>query len=59
MLSNRTLFVIGVMVLLAGLPAAGQTGAVVLRSPNGALEMSIATVRGQRRRTRAANWRTG
>ncbi len=47
MLSERKLAVIGAMVLLAALPAAGQTGPVVLKSPNGALEMTIATVRGQ------------
>jgi alpha-glucosidase len=34
-------------VLLAALTAAAQTGPVVLKSPNGALEISIATVRGQ------------
>jgi len=35
------------LVLLAALTAAAQTGPVVLTSPNGALEISIATVRGQ------------
>jgi alpha-glucosidase len=35
------------LVLLAALTAAPQTGPVVLSSPNGALEISIATVRGQ------------
>jgi alpha-glucosidase len=35
------------LVLLAALTAAAQTGPVVLKSPNGALEISIATVRGQ------------
>ena len=35
------------LVLLAVFTAAAQTGPVVLKSPNGALEISIATVRGQ------------
>jgi alpha-glucosidase len=35
------------LVLLAALAATAQTGPVVLASPNGALEISIATVRGQ------------
>ena len=35
------------LVPLAALTAAAQTGPVVLKSPNGALEISIATVRGQ------------
>jgi alpha-glucosidase len=35
------------LVVLAALTAAAQTGAVVLTSPNGALEISIATVQGQ------------
>jgi alpha-glucosidase len=35
------------LVLWAALAAAAQTGPVVLASPNGALEISIATVRGQ------------
>ena len=34
-------------VLWAALTAAAQTGSVVLTSPNGALEIFIATVRGQ------------
>jgi alpha-glucosidase len=34
-------------VLLAAVPARAQTGSVVLKSPNGALEISIATLRGQ------------
>ena len=34
-------------VFLAVLTAAAQSGPVVLKSPNGALEISIATVRGQ------------
>ena len=47
MLSHSKLAVIGAMTLAAALPAAAQTGPVVLKSPNGELEMSIATVRGQ------------
>jgi hypothetical protein len=35
------------LALLAMLPAAAQTGPVVLKSPNGALEMSVATQGGQ------------
>ena len=35
------------VVLLAAIPAAAQTGAVVLKSPNGDLVMTIATVRGE------------
>ena len=51
-------FKILALVLLAVLTAAAQTGPVVLKSPNGALEISIATLRGQiRRRRQAANWR--
>ena len=49
--SNRGMFFkivrIFALVLLAALTAAAQTGPVVLTSPNGALEISIATVRGQ------------
>jgi alpha-glucosidase len=36
-----------VVVALCAIPAVAQTGPVVVKSPNGDLEMSIATVRGQ------------
>jgi alpha-glucosidase len=39
--------VLGAVVLGALLPAAAQTGPVILKSPDGALEMTIGTVRGQ------------
>jgi hypothetical protein len=35
------------LVVLAVLTAAAQTGAVALKSPDGAIEISIATVRGR------------
>ena len=47
MLSDLSLLKILALVLLAALAAAAQTGTVVLTSPNGALQISIATVRGQ------------
>jgi alpha-glucosidase len=47
MLSGLKLLKILALVLLAVLAATAQTGPVVLTSPNGALEISIATVRGQ------------
>ena len=52
MLSDLKLVKILALVLLAVLTAAAQSGPVVLKSPNGALEISIATVP-------AVNWRTG
>jgi alpha-glucosidase len=47
MLSDLKLLRMLALVLLAVLTAAAQTGPVVLTSPNGALEISLATVRGQ------------
>ena len=47
MLCDLKLLKILALVLLAALAAAAQTGPVVATSPNGALEISIATVRGQ------------
>ena len=47
MLFHSKLAALFAMTLAAALPAAAQTGPVVLKSPNGELEMSIATVRGQ------------
>src|SRR5271157_5070817 len=47
MLSDLKLLKLLALVLLALLAAAAQTGPVVLTSPDGALEISIATVRGQ------------
>ena len=47
MLSGLKLLKLLALLLLAVLAAAAQTGPVVLTSPNGALEISIATVRGQ------------
>jgi alpha-glucosidase len=47
MLCDLKIVKIPALVLLAALTAAAQTGPVVLTSPNGALEISIATVRGQ------------
>src|ERR1017187_9470187 len=47
MLSDLKIVKTLALVWLAVLTAAAQMGRVVLKSPNGALEMSIATVRGQ------------
>ena len=47
MLSDLKVFKIPALVLLAVLTAAAQTAPVALKSPDGALEISIATVRGQ------------
>jgi len=47
MLSDLKLLKLLALVLLALLAAAAQTGPVVLTSPDGALEISVATVRGQ------------
>ncbi len=47
MLSDLKLVKVLALVLLAVLTAAAQSGPVVLKSPNGALEISITTVRGQ------------
>ena len=47
MLSNLKRFKLLGLVLVAVFTAAAQTGPVVLKSPDGALEISIATVRGQ------------
>ena len=47
MLSDPKIVKLLSLVLLAVLTATAQTGPVVLTSPNGALEISIATVRGQ------------
>ena len=47
MLYDLKLLRVFALVLLASLAAAAQTGPVVLTSPNGALQISIATVRGQ------------
>jgi alpha-glucosidase len=47
MLSNLKIVKILAPVLLTVLTARAQTGPVVLKSPNGALEISFATVRGQ------------
>ena len=47
MLSDLKIVRMLVLVLLAALAATAQTGPVVFKSPNGALEISIATVRGQ------------
>jgi alpha-glucosidase len=47
MLSDLKLLKLLALVLLAALAAAAQTGAVALTSSNGAIEISIATVRGQ------------
>ena len=57
MLYDLKLFKLVALVLLAVLTAAAQTGPVVLKSPNGALEISI--VRGSRCKRQAANWRIG
>ena len=58
MLYDRKIVKILALALLAALTAAAQTGPVVLQSPNGTLEISIATVRGQSvAGGRAANWR--
>jgi len=47
MLSGLKLLKLLALVLLSAIAAAAQTGPVVLTSPNGALDISIATVRGQ------------
>jgi alpha-glucosidase len=47
MISDLKIIKILVLVLLAVVTAAAQTGQVALKSPDGALEISIATVRGQ------------
>jgi alpha-glucosidase len=47
MLYNPNIVRVFALVLLAVLAATAQTGTVVLTSPNGALEISIATVHGQ------------
>lgn len=47
MLYDRKILKLFAPVLLAAFTAAAQTGPVVLKSPNGALEIAIATVRGQ------------
>ena len=47
MLSDLKLVKLVAPILLAVLTAAAQSGPVVLKSPNGALEISMATVRGQ------------
>ena len=47
MLSDLKLVKLSALIVLAVLTAAAQTGPVVLKSPNGAVEISIATVRGQ------------
>jgi alpha-glucosidase len=47
MVSDLKIVRVFALVLLAALAAAAQAGPVVLTSPNGALEISIATVRGQ------------
>ncbi len=47
MLSDLKLVKLLAVIMLAVLTAAAQSGPVVLKSPNGALEISIATVRGQ------------
>ena len=47
LLETQAVLRILALVLLAALTAAAQTEPVALRSPNGALEISIATVRGQ------------
>ena len=47
MLRNLKIARIFALVLLAVVTAAAQTGSVALKSPDGALEISIATVRGQ------------
>ena len=47
MLCDLKLLKVFALALLAVLTAAAQTGPVVLTSPNGAIEISIATVRGQ------------
>ena len=47
MLRNLRIARIFALVLLAVVTAAAQTGSVALKSPDGALEISIATVRGQ------------
>ena len=47
MLCDLKIVKILALVVLAALTAAAQTGSVVLTSPNGALEISIATVQGQ------------
>ena len=44
---DRKILKLLALVLLAALTAAAQTGPVVLQSPNGILEISISTVRGQ------------
>src|ERR1039457_5547752 len=45
--SNLKIVKILALVLVTVLTAGAQTGQVVLKSPNGALEISFATVRGQ------------
>ena len=47
MLCDPKVFKVFALVLLAALTAAAQTGPVVLTSPNGALEISIATMQSQ------------
>jgi len=47
MLYDLKIVKISALVILAVLTAAAQTGPVALKSPDGALEISIATVRGQ------------
>ena len=47
MLSDLKLLKLLTLLLLAALAAAAQPGEVVLASPNGAIVISIATVRGQ------------
>jgi alpha-glucosidase len=47
MTGDRKLVNIPALVVLAAVTAAAQTGPVVLKSPNGALEISMATLRGQ------------
>jgi alpha-glucosidase len=47
MLSDLRIFKILALVVLAALTAAAQTAPVALKSPDGALEITIATVRGQ------------
>ncbi len=47
MFSDLKLVKLSALIFLAVLTAAAQTGPVVLKSPNGAVEISIATVRGQ------------
>jgi len=45
--SDPKLVKVPALVLLAVVTAAAQTGPVVLKSPDGAMEISFATVRGQ------------